>query len=94
LAPGIDLLPSDIDATAAINRLVEYNVDRQVDFLRESEDIGDDISTIGAVYDFQDIYSETRGEAQIINVDGEIDVSKLRENHPDISPRINRLWTY
>ena len=94
LAPGIDQLPSDLDATAAINRLVEYNVDRQVDFLRESEDIGDDVSIIGAVYDFQDIYSDTRGEAQIINVDGEINVAKLQEEHPGIASRINRLWTY
>lgn len=94
LSSGIDRLPPDLDATAAINRLVEYNVDRQVEFLQESEDIASETSIIGAVYDFQDIYSDTRGEAQIINIDGEIDVATLREEHPDIAPRINRLWTY
>jgi len=94
LSPGIELLSEDLDEAAAINRLVEYNVDRQVEFLRESDDIGDDVAIVGAVYDFQDIYSDNRGEAQIINIDGEIDVASLREAHPEIAPRINRLWTY
>lgn len=94
LSTGIDRLPSDLDTTTAINRLVEYNVDRQVEFLQESEEIGEEVSIVGAVYDFQDVYSENRGEAHIINIDGETDVATLREDHPEIAPRINRLWAY
>jgi carbonic anhydrase len=94
LQPGVEALPSDLDRVAAINRLVEYNVDRQVQFLLESGDVPADVDIIGAVYDFQDVYSGTRGEVHVINVDGETAVDDLRDEYPDIESRIERLWEY
>lgn len=94
LAAGVDLLPADLSESAAINRLVEYNVDQQVQFLLESDRVDDDVSVVGAVYDFQDVYPGSRGEAHVINVDGETDPSALREQAPEIASRITRLWSY
>jgi len=94
LEAGVDALPGDVDRVGAINRLVEYNVDRQVAFLLESDDVPDDTTVVGAVYDFQDVYEGRRGEIHVINVDGETDVATLRADHPEVDSRIDRLWTY
>ncbi|WP_424004615.1 carbonic anhydrase [Haloarcula salina] len=94
LRPGVAALPDDVGRAGAINRLVEYNVDRQVEFLRESDDVPDDVTVVGVVYDFQDVYSERRGEVQVINIGGETDVAALREGNSEIADRIRRLWTY
>jgi len=94
LEPGVESLPDDLDRTEAVNRLVEYNVDRQVEFLVESDDIPSTVDVVGAVYDFQDVYSGRRGAVHVINVGGETDVGALREAHPEAESRIERLWTY
>ena len=94
LEPGLDLLPPDLPRPDAINHLVEYNVDRQVEFLRGSRDVPDSVTVIGVVYDFQDIYGDRRGEIHVINVDGEVAASALRNAHPEIADRIERLWEY
>ncbi len=94
LESGVELLPSDVNRTEAINRLVEYNVDRQVEFLIESDDVPQDVEVVGVVYDFQDAYSGRRGEVHVINVGGETAVDALRDDHPDIESRIERLWEY
>ncbi|UPW00490.1 IcfA [Halorussus gelatinilyticus] len=94
LQAGVEALPEGVDRTEAINRLVEYNVDRQVEFLLESDEIPDATDVIGVVYDFQDVYGERRGEVHVVNVDGETDPDALREEYPDIGDRIARLWTY
>lgn len=94
LKPGIDKLPDDISETAAINRLVEYNVDRQIEHLRDSDDVSDDVTAVGVVYDFQDQYSGQRGEVHVINIDGETSVDTLQAAHPEIDERIERLWEY
>jgi carbonic anhydrase len=93
LRPGVETLPEDVDRAGAINRLVEYNVDRQVQFLRQSDDVSDDVDVVGVVYDFQDVYGGKRGEVHVINVNGETDVETLRETHSEIADRIDRLWT-
>lgn len=92
--PGVELLPAGVSRTAAVNRLVEYNVDRQIEFLRASDDVPDAVTTVGVVYDFQDIYPGRRGEAHVINVDGETTPDELRDEHPEIGSRIERLWEY
>ncbi|MFB6136662.1 MAG: carbonic anhydrase [Halobacteriaceae archaeon] len=94
LEPGIELLPPDLHRAAAVNRLVEYNVDRQVEFLRESDEVPDGVHVAGVVYDFQDAYSGRRGEVHVVNVDGETDVEALRDAHPEAASRVERLWTY
>ena len=92
LRAGVDSLPPGVDRTAAINLLVEYNVDRQVGFLLESEEIPDSVDVVGVVYDFQDIYSDERGRVHVVNVGGETRVAALRAAHPEIDGRIVRLW--
>jgi len=94
LKEALDVLPDDLSDAAAINHLVEYNVDHQVSRLVDSEDVPDDVTVLGAVYDFQDVYSDQRGKVHIINVAGETDVATLRGDHPDIADRIGRLWEY
>jgi len=94
LEPGVEALPESLERGEAVNRLVEYNVDRQIEFLQESDDVSDEVSLVGAVYDFQDAYEGKRGEVHVINVDGETDPESLRETHPEAADRIDRLWTY
>jgi carbonic anhydrase len=94
LAPGVDLLPADLDRPGTINRLVEYNVDRQVDVLVGSDEVPDDVTVAGVVYDFQDVYDGRRGEIHVINVGGETDGEALRDAYPEVEDRISRLWEY
>lgn len=94
LEPGVDALPDGLDRELAIDHLVEYNVDRQVEFLRESSVVPGDVDVIGVVYDFQDRYDGRRGEVHVSNVEGETDTEALRDAHPEISDRIDRLWEY
>jgi carbonic anhydrase len=94
LAPGVEALPDDRSRPTAINHLVEYNVDRQVEYLVESDDVPSGVEVVGAVYDFQDIYDGDRGEVHVINVDGERRVADLQSAYPVIRDRIDRLWEY
>jgi carbonic anhydrase len=94
LEPALEKLPEDVDRAGAISRLVEYNVDRQVEFLRHSDDVPEDVTLVGGVYDFQDVYSDRRGELHVINVDGEQTVDALRDAHPEIADRVDRVWEY
>ncbi len=94
LEAGVDALPEGLPRAEAINSLVEYNVDRQVEFLLDSEDVPEHVDVYGVIYDFQDVYPGVRGEVHVINVDGERDPAALREAHPEAAARIDRLWTY
>ena len=94
LEPGVAALPDGLDDETAVNHLVEYNVDRQVEFLVESDTIPDSVEVIGVVYDFQDVYSGERGEIHVVNVDGETDVERLRRDNAAAASRIDRLWEY
>ncbi|WP_436924515.1 carbonic anhydrase [Halosimplex amylolyticum] len=94
LEPGVEALPDGLDEETAVNRLVEYNVDRQVESLVGSEDVPERVDVVGVVYDFQDVYGGDRGEVHVINVDGERSVDALRESHPEVESRIDRLWEY
>lgn len=94
LEEGVELLPSGVDRTDAVNRLVEFNVDRQVDHLETSDDIPEGVTVVGVVYDFQDQYSGSRGEVHVINIDGERGVENLQHEYPEIATRIERRWEY
>jgi len=94
LDPGVEALSEDLSRPDAINHLVEYNVDRQVEFLVESDDVPPGVEVVGAVYDFQDVYDGARGEVHVINVDGERWVDDLQAAYPEIADRIDRLWEY
>ena len=93
IAAGIEALPPDLDRRDAINHLVEYNVDRQVEALLESADVPDGVTVVGAVYDFQDVYGGRRGEIHVVNVDGVRDADAIRETHPEIADRVTRRWS-
>ena len=83
LEAGVERLPPEADRTETINRL-----------LKTSDDVPPEITVVGAVYDFQDVYSGRRGEIHIVNIDGETSVERLRSDHPEIASRIDRLWEY
>ncbi|MBS1264129.1 MAG: hypothetical protein MAG715_01329 [Methanonatronarchaeales archaeon] len=88
---GVESLTGHLDEPAVVNHLVEYNVDRQLDFLLESDDVPGYVDLVGAVYDFHDAYGGERGEVHVINVNGERDAEVLRENHPEFADRVRRL---
>jgi len=94
LESALDRLPNGLDRAATVNRLVEYNVDRQIDALCESDEVPDGVDPVGCVYDFQDAYPGRRGEVYVVNVGGERRVDELRHRHPGVSERIRRLWEY
>lgn len=94
LAAGVDRLPADVTRTEAVNRLVEYNVDRQVDRLIQSDDVSAEVTVAGVMYDFQDVYSGCRGEAYVINIDGVSAPDDLRTAYPAIAGRVERRWDY
>lgn len=66
-----------------VDQLVEYNVDRQVSVLLESDEVPDDVAVFGFVYDFQGVYGEDHGRAYLVNSNGETDPVTLREEIPD-----------
>ena len=69
-------------AVSLVDQLVEYNVDRQVEFLLESDDVPESETVYGFVYDFQGVYGDVRGRAYLVNADGETDPAVLREHVP------------
>ena len=94
LEGGVGTLPEGLSESAAVNHLVEYNVDRQVEALTDSADVPASVTVVGAVYDFQDAYGGRRGEVHVVNVDGRADPRRLRETYPEIAGRVRRLWMY
>ena len=88
---GVEKLPEELEDQEAINHLVEYNVDREVQFLVESDEIPEDVDVIGVVYDFQDVYSGSRGEVHLINENGTEDPEKIRDENPEIKDRVRRI---
>ena len=71
------------DDASLVDQLVEFNVDRQVAFLRESADVPDAVGVYGFVYDFQRAYGTAPGRTYLVNVDGETDPDALRDLTPD-----------
>jgi len=66
-----------------VDQLVEYNVDRQVAFLRESDDVPDGVDVYGFVYDFQRVYGDVAGRTYLVNAEGEADPDEIRDRVPD-----------
>lgn len=77
-----DEIDADADDETVVNRLVEYNVDRQVAFLHEADAIPDDVSVYGFVYDFQRVYGDQPGRAYLVNHEGETDPDAIAEQLP------------
>jgi carbonic anhydrase len=68
-----------------VDQLVEYNVDRQVEFLIEDHDVPTEIDVYGFVYDFQSVYDALPGRTYLVNANGETDLGQLRETVPEAS---------
>ncbi|MEF8772806.1 carbonic anhydrase [Halodesulfurarchaeum sp.] len=77
-----DRVDSDRDV-GLVDQLVEFNVDRQVEFLLESEGVPAGVSVYGFVYDFQSVYGGPNGRTYLVNADGETDPMELRDRVPD-----------
>jgi carbonic anhydrase len=65
-----------------LDRLAEYNVDRQVEALLESESVPSSVDVFGFVYDFQGRYGKERGRVALVNANGLTDERRLRELVP------------
>jgi len=91
---GVEKLPEGLSEQEAINYLVEYNVDKQIKFLKQSDDIPEHSDIVGLVYDFQDVYTQQRGRLHIVNINGENNEKQLKNKHPELENRIKRLWNY
>ena len=78
-----DLVDDGDDEKVVINQLVEYNVDYQARFLRESDDVPDDVAVYGFVYDFQGVYGDEHGRTYLVNVDGETDPDAIADLLPE-----------
>jgi len=71
------------DDEQVVNRLVEHNVDEQVEFLLSSDEIPDDEKIYGFVYDIHRAYGDVRGRTYLVNMDGETDTDVVRERLPE-----------
>ena len=69
-----------------VDQLVEYNVDRQVAFLRDA-DAFDGVAVYGFVYDFHRTHGGVDGRTYLVNADGETDPAALRERASYIPDR-------
>ncbi len=86
-----DRVSEDRDVSL-VNQLVEYNVDRQVEFLRSDESVPDTETVLGFVYDFQSVYGDDRGRCYLVNHDGETATDRLNEAVPErFEPYARRL---
>ncbi len=79
-------------SVSLVDQLVEYNVDSQVEFLLDSEDVPESESIYGFVYDFQGVYGEERGKTYLVNADGETEPGALEELVPaEYTDYVDRL---
>ena len=75
-----------------VDQLVEYNVDRQAEFLRGDDSIPDSTTVVGFVYDFQGVYGDALGRCYLVNYDGETSAEALRTVVPDrFESHVDRL---
>jgi carbonic anhydrase len=75
-----------------VNQLVEYNVDRQVEFLLERNEVPESVAIYGFVYDFQGVYGEVPGRVYLVNVDGDTNISALSDRLPErLTEHVKRL---
>ena len=88
---GVKEIPEGLSEEEEINHLVEFNVDRQVEFLINSDEIDENVDVLGVVYDLHNVYSGDHGHTAVININGENNVEKLKEQYSDLEKRVERL---
>ncbi|MCL9816367.1 carbonic anhydrase [Natronocalculus amylovorans] len=72
-------LTTNCDDESAINRLVEWNVHEQVQFLREVDSLPPDVDVYGFVYDFHRAYGDADGRVYLVNANGARGTDALEE---------------
>ena len=77
-----EAVDADADDDAVVDQLVEYNVHRQVAFLREADALPALASVHGFVYDFQRVYGDVAGRTYLVNDDGETDPDAIADRLP------------
>ncbi len=83
------------DESRNVDELVEYNVDRQVSFLSQADEVPDDATVYGFVYDFHGTYDVPAGTTVLVNADGERSPAALRERAgADYADHVGRLTEY
>ena len=73
------VVDADTPRREAVNRLVEYAVREQVEFLDVAAGVPADVAVAGFVYDFEAAYGGADGVAYLVSLDGETDADRLRE---------------
>ncbi|WP_410765251.1 carbonic anhydrase [Haloferax sp. DFSO60] len=82
-ARELGLFDETTPADDAVNRLVEYAVVRQVEFLSESREVPEATNCWGFVYDFQHAYGAEDGAVYLVAANGESDAETLTELVPE-----------
>lgn len=70
-----------------VNKLVERNVDNQIDFLLEESDYENTVFT-GLVYDMDGSYGGEKGQLYLVNIEGDREIKSLEsaiENYENIN---------
>lgn len=78
-----ELVDRDLPRESIINRLVEHNVDKQVQFLCETDVVPEGMPIFGFVYDFQEAYGDEPGRCYLVNVDGRTDLDTVAQTVPN-----------
>lgn len=77
-AKSESVVDADTPRREAVNRLVEYAVRKQVEFLDVDAGIPSSVTVAGFVYDFQAAYGGADGTAYLVSLDGETNTDRLR----------------
>lgn len=79
------------EGEGVVDRLVEYNVREQVSFLDASDEVPDDATAFGFVYDLHCAYGDTPGRTYLVAADGETDPEMLRQRDADTETAVRSL---
>ena len=81
LVPVVERGLADIDGGRedVVDALVEHNVREQVAFLDASDEVPEETTVFGFVYDLHGSYSGPSGRVYLVSVDGETDEATLTE---------------
>jgi carbonic anhydrase len=71
--------PVDADHEDVVDALVEYNVREQVAFLDSSDEVPEDTTVFGFVYDLHGSFGGAKGRVYLVSVDGETGADTLTE---------------